>query len=519
MKNLIKIRLALFFSLTLLNVPGIAQNKKVAEPQYDLVILNGRVIDPETKLDAIRNIGISGGIIQEISENKITGKETIEAKGLVVSPGFIDTHWHGVDEYGVKIGLRDGVTSPLELEMGVYPVDGFYKEREGKSQANYGASVSHMAARIAILDKIDPKGSPLYGSSINESFNDGAKWNTNPYSPEETNLVVKGMEKELRQGGLGIGFAIGYFVKVGSPEVMAIANLANRYKSYITTHVRYLSQIPPSGYLGLEEMVAVAKLNNVPLLVHHVPSNCLGLTENCLDLIDEARSQGYKIAGEFYPYNFASSGFAADYLKPGFQERIGMEYSDIVYVKTGEKMTEELFNKYLKEDPSGTVIFYSMKEKDMMAALKRPGVFVGSDAMPLVASDGKPLTWDSPYGDGKGHPRAAGTHARLLKMVREQNAIPLMEAIAKLSFYQAQFLEDVVPDMKKRGRLQPGAIADITIFDFNTVQDNADWKEGMNSLPSTGIPYVVVNGTIVVKDSEVLKGVYPGQPIRNKILD
>jgi len=490
-----------------------------AQQTYDLVILNGRVMDPETNLDAVRNIGVKDGIIQVISEEKMTGKETIDAKGLVVAPGFIDLHIHGQDEYGIKLLLRDGVTSALELEMGAYPVEDFYNQREGKYQANYGASVSHLAARIAVLDKINPKGSPLYGSTLNETFNDGAKWNSTPYDPESAKLVESAMENGLRQGGLGVGFAIGYFTKVGSPEVMEIAELASRYNSFITTHVRYLSQIPPSGYLGVEEMLAVARLNNVPLLVHHVPSNCLSLTEKCLDMLDEANKQGMKVVGEFYPYTFASSGFAADYLAPGFQQRIGMDYSDIIYVKTGERMTEELFNKYLKEDPSGTIIFYSMKEKDMLAAFKRKGVFVGSDGMPFVPAGKDPLTWDSPYGYGKGHPRAAGAHARVLRMVREQNIIPLMEALAKLSYYQAHFLEDMVPDMKTRGRLQPGAIADITLIDFNKVQDNSDWKEGMNSLPSTGIPYVIVNGTIVVKDSKVLKGVYPGQPIRNKILD
>ena len=93
-----------------------------------------------------------------------------------------------------------------------------------------------------------------------------------------------------------------------------------------------------------------------------------------------------------------------------------------------------------------------------------------------------------------------------------------MEAIAKLTYLQAKFLEDMVPDMKLRGRLKPGAVADVTIFDPATVTDNATFEQGKNSLPSTGIPYVIVNGTVVVKDSKVLKDVYPGQPIRNAVL-
>jgi len=486
---------------------------------YDLVIKNGRVMDPERNFDAVANVGINNGYITTISNEPLTGHETIDAKGMVVAPGFIDLHVHGMDPYGFKLLARDGVTTALEIEVGAYPVDVFYNNFEGKSQLNYGASVSHAWARMAVLDKVDPKGLGMYSGALKESMNDGAKWNTQLYRREDQPVMLKAMEEGLKQGGLGIGFAIGYYTAVGSPEVMSVAALAKKYNSFITTHVRYLAQIPPSGYLGLEEMLAVAKQNDVPLLMHHVPSNCLGLTKECLDTIDKARESGLNVVGEFYPYTFASSIPGADYLAPGYEKRTGMQPSDIINVATGERMTKESFEKLRKEDPSGTIIFYSMKEKDMLEAFKRPGVFVGADGMPMLPSGKDPVTWDSPYGYGKGHPRAAGAHARVLKMVREQKVIPLMEAIAKLSYLQAKWLGPMVPDMRQRGRVQEGAIADITIFDPNTVKDTADWKEGMNSLPSEGIPYVIVNGTIVVKDSKVLKDVYPGQAIRNKVMD
>jgi len=486
---------------------------------YDLVILNGRVMDPESNFDAVRNIGIKDDRIVAITDTELKGEETIDAKGMVVAPGFIDLHIHGMDPYGFKLLARDGVTTALEIEVGAYPVDVFYNEFAGKSQLNYGASVSHAWARMAVLDKVDPKGLGMYSGAIKESMNDGAKWNMKPYSRDDQAAMLAAVEKGLKQGGLGIGFAIGYYTVVGSPEVMGVAALARKYNSFITTHVRYLAQIPPSGYLGLEEMLAVAEVNQVPLLMHHVPSNCLGLTRECLDTIDKAREAGQNVVGEFYPYTFASSIPGADYLAPGYEKRTGMQPSDIIDVSTGQKQTKESFEKLRKENPSGTIIFFSMKDKDMMEAFKRDGVFVGSDAMPLLPSGKDPVTWDSPYGYGKGHPRAAGSHAKVLRMVREENVIPLMEALAKLSYLQAKWLEPMVPDMRHRGRLQKGAVADITIFDADAVKDTADWKEGMNSLPSEGIPYVIVNGTVLVKDSKVLKGVYPGQPIRNKVMD
>lgn len=321
------------------------------------------------------------------------------------------------------------------------------------------------------------------------------------------------------QGGLGIGYAIGYYSKVGSPEVMNVTAMAKKYNSFITTHVRFLAQTPPSGYLGVEEMMTVARMQDVPLLVHHVPSNCLGLTKQCLDMIDEARAQGQNVVGEFYPYTFASTMAGADYLAPGFEDRTGMKPSDLVLVATREKLTSDTFAKLRKTNPSATILMYSMKEPEMMEALKRPGVWVGSDAMPFVMPKGQDYSWDTPYGTGSGHPRGSGAHARVLKITRETEAISLLDAVAKLSYLQAKWLEPMVPQLKTRGRIQEGMTADITIFDPATVTDNASWEQGKNTLPSTGIPYVVVNGTVVVKDSKVLKNVFPGQPIRNETVN
>jgi hypothetical protein len=509
------IRNFLVIATSILTLPALGQD-------YDLVITNGRVIDPETKLDAVRNVGIKNGRIEVVTDQTLTAKETIDASGLVVAPGFIDLHVHGQDPYSIKIGLRDGVTSPLEIEAGAYPIEAYYKQREGKSQANYGASVSHPYVRLAVLDGIDiPGGLVLYSDAINKAAQDGSKWSTQRTAAgsKERSAIVAAVEQGLRQGGLGIGFPVGYYTEVSSGEVAEVATLAKRYDTFITTHVRYLSQVPPSGFLGLQEMLAVAEVNEVPLLVHHVPSNCLALTGEVLTYLNVARRNGVRVATEFYPYTRGSSIIGADYLGPGFQEKTGMDYGDITMVATNEKLTKETYEKYRREQPGAAMIMNHIKEADMMRAFVDPYCFVGSDAFPYIDADGKPLPWDAPYEAGRAHPRGAGTHAKTLRMVREQKVIPLMEAVAKLSYFQAKFLEDSAPEMRKRGRIQPGAIADITIFDPATVTDNSDYPIGKAGLPSTGIPFVVVNGTIVVKDSEVLKDVYPGQAIRGRVLD
>ena len=132
---------------------------------------------------------------------------------------------------------------------------------------------------------------------------------------------------------------------------------------------------------------------------------------------------------------------------------------------------------------------------------------------PIRESGKAAIDWDVPFDAVNGHPRGAGTHARVLAWVREKKLdIPLSLAVSKMTYMIAQYLEDNgVPQMADKGRIQEGKDADITIFDPATVQDNATMKDG--GLPSTGIPHVLVNGTVVVKDSKVLKGVFPGEPI------
>jgi hypothetical protein len=347
----------------------------------------------------------------------------------------------------------------------------------------------------------------------------GATWSTRRSEPQQLEAIIANLEDGLRQGGLGIGIPVGYYTGVDGPEIDEIVRLAKRYDTFVAAHVRYLSQIPPSGYLGIEEFLALACVHDVPLIVHHIPSNCMGLTEHCLDLIESAQKRGSKVAAEFYPYTFGITIIGAEFLGPGFQDRTGMDYTDLTDVKTGEKMTEALLAKHRKKNPTALVLMHNIDERAMLAAFKRPGVFVGADSLPFMDERGGIPSWDAPYGAAKGHPRGAGTHAKVLRLVREQNVVPLMVALEKLSYLQAKFLEDMVPDMKLRGRLKPGAIADITIFDPKTVSDNASWANGKYSLPSTGIPYVIVNGAIVVKDSEVLKDIFPGQPIRNVVRD
>lgn len=503
--------------ILLISIPAGAQN-------YDLVILNGRVIDPETMLDAIRNVGIKNGKIAAIAEEKIDGTETIDATNHVVAPGFIDTHSHNVTNvFGQKLQLRDGVTTPLELEGGVYPVAKWYNRWNGKSLTNYGATVGFIGGRETVFN---PNYKTIDGGTINDvllgqKVHIDAKWSTQVATNEEIDKIISLYEQGLKEGALGVGNTAGYMpTGLTTREVEQAMKLVAKYGGVMAMHGRYSSQRPPqSGVLGTSEALAALAAHRGALIVQHMTAQCLALTAACQRVIDAASKKGHQVIAEVYAYTFGSTVLGAPYLKPdNYQKNMGRDYKDIINLTDLKPFTKESYEKQVKSAPNTPVTFENARKRDLYKALAHPTSIIGSDAFPYVMkSDGSLADdFDTPFDQVNGHPRGAGTYARILRMVREENLMPLMLAISKMTYMPAKFLEQSgIRQMGKKGRMQVGMDADITIFDPKTVKENSTPKNG--GLPSTGIPYVLVNGTIIVKESKVLKGIYPGKPIRNMV--
>jgi hypothetical protein len=489
----------------------------------DMVIKGGRVIDPETGLDAVRNVGIKNGKIAAVSENGIDGKETLDASGHVVAPGFIDMHHHNVNvPFGQKLALRDGITTPMELEAGAYPVDEWYAALEGKSQTNYGCSVGSMGVREYILN-------PGYKTVFAGDFMDdlmvepakahsSMKWSTVVSTDDQIKTYESMLDEGLQQGSVGVGFAVGYMVDGCTQQEATICQkLAGKYGQSTFVHGRYSSQLPPaSGLLSIDEMMAPQAVYGGGVVFQHMTAQTLADTPAALQFLDDARENGIQVLAEIYPYNFGASIVAADYLHPdNYQTNMGRDYKDILETATLKPLTKERYEELVAKAPGTSIMFYNATEETVFQALAHPSSVIGSDAFPYtVRESGKTaMDWEVPFDAVNGHPRGAGTHALLLQWVREKKLdISLSLAISKMSFMIARYLEDNgVPQMANKGRIQEGKDADITIFDPGTVQQNATMKDG--GLPSTGIPHVLVNGTVVVKDSKVLKDVFPGKPV------
>jgi N-acyl-D-glutamate deacylase len=496
----------------------------VGAEDYDLVILNGRVMDPESGLDAVRNVGVKDGKIAAIEKGAIEGKQSIDASGHVVAPGFIDTHHHNVSTpFGQKLALRDGITTTLELEAGVFPVDRWYAHMEGKSQTNHGATVATMGVRETVLN---PDFKSEWGATMNDMevpkvTKVTMNWSTKVATDDQIEKILSLVEQGLEQGALGVGVPTGYMVDgMTQRETYGAQALAGKHGLMVGLHGRFSGQNQSaSGMLATDEQLAALAAGGGALMVQHMTAQCLGLSRYCQEMIDQAAARGHNVVSEVYPYTYGATIVGADYLKPdNYKNNMGHTYGDIVEIATMKPLTKERYEELVKSAPMTSVTFENASKKDLYEILAHPTSLVGSDAFPYsMKSDGSFVTdWDTPYDAVNGHPRGAGTHARVLELTREEKLMPLMLAISKMTYMPAKFLtENGVPQMANKGRIKVGADADITVFGPETVKQNATPANG--GLPSTGIPYVVVNGTIVVEDSKVLKGVFPGRPIRRAV--
>ncbi|MEA3244596.1 MAG: amidohydrolase family protein [Gemmatimonadota bacterium] len=446
-----------------------------ASPHYDIVIANGRVMDPESGLDAVRNVGISAGKVAALSESPLQGTRVIDAKGLVVAPGFIDLHEHGQNEESYGLMVRDGVTSALEIEVGTGDIAKWYAEREKGQIVNYGASIGHIKARMQVLH--DP-GTGLLPAGVG-----GSGVATDAQQAEMEAILKRG----LAEGAVAVGFGSAYTPGANMAEIERMFRVAAAGNASAHIHMR-------GGVAGLDSTIAAARAAGAKLHFVHINSSGDTLLPAFLDHIKAARDAGQDVTTEAYPYGAGMTEITSA-LYDDWQTWPDSRFPTFQLVSTGKRLTRKTFGEARKA--GGTVISFGRTDEQTKMAITSP--------LTMVASDGY-------IENGRGHPRTSGTYSKMLgKYVREEQALSLMDALRKMTLMPAQRLEARVPMMLQKGRLKAGADADITIFDPQTVIDRSTYEDA--TIPSAGVPYVIVGGQVVV-DGGKLTSARPGRAIR-----
>jgi N-acyl-D-glutamate deacylase len=486
--------------------------------QYDIVIHQGRVIDPETKLDAVRDIGINGGRIAVISKSTLTGKKNIDARGLVVTPGFIDLHSHANNVPSNWMQAFDGVTTALELEAGSFPIAKAYEVAEKKRlPLNYGFSVSWAMARLQLTDHVTLDGT--FETALSNFGLPG--WGK--LLPEETSRkVIAATEQGLKEGGLGIGLLTGYAPDSNREEYLAAGRLAAKYNVPTFTHIRPSYEDEPNGAMeGVLEVLGVAAATGAHMHICHLTSSTVHKVYDALEAVHTAQRQHLRITTEAYPFGLGSTAIGSPFFDPANLSREGIGPSDIYYVKTNEHIASiARLIEIRQKDPGGLAIspFLDENKPDQMKfiddSILSPNMMIASDALPFTI-DGRAVSgdvWPLPP-TAYAHPRSVATFTRVLeRYVQKEKAMTITEFVRRASLLPANLVAIATPDAKRKGRLQVGMDADVVIFDLDRIKVRATYENPRT--PSSGMCYVMVGGQFIISDGKLLTDVRPGRPLR-----
>lgn len=476
-------------------------------PRYfDIVIKNGRVINPGTQTDLIANVGISYGRICSLvaQDQKLEGEVVVDASGLVVAPGFIDIHSHEIfspHRLTMQCFVLDGVTTQIGGNCGIqdsylYPIGDYFNKLDQEGcLINYASYCGHTSLRERV----------------------GAKNPHRPATPKQIEKMKAMAAQEMQAGALGISYGIMYAPGIAYEELLALAKVAAQYGGLTAAHARCGCN-SPEAVESVKEMIQLSRDSGIPHQYSHIGSMAgYGeVMDSCLEAINAAQTDGIRICSDIYPYDAWETLLGSAILDEGFFERYECNYSDLevgsdvtingkVVLRAGERFTQELFKDVRTRVLNGEindpfVIGHIIMPEKVKLAMLNPYV--------MICSDGA-VNQDSATGKISGHPRTAGTYARFLgRYVREEGLMDLMSALFKCSTLPAKVI-----GLKNKGKLSIGADADIIIFNPDTIIDRSTFGAGALT-PPEGVEYVIVNGVITVSKGELVPDVMAGKPLR-----
>lgn len=474
----------------------------VSEKEFDLVITNGKIMDPETRTEVIANIGIRNGRITKIDSPGQTfkAKKIINAEGLVVAPGFIDMHAHdGIIDMTMHAHILDGVTTMISGNCGGHPYpigEHFNTLEQGKILINYAALCGHNTFRQL----------------------SGIKDRNAAATPEQIVTMRKFVEKEMMGGALGLSYGIAYAPGATYEEILSLARVAAEHGGMLSSHARS-GAIGQEGIDSFREMIQLSRDSGIPLQFSHIGST-LAKSDNLDKFLEEmaqARAKGVRISADIYSYLATGGAIGSAIADPGFFERHGHKPKDIevigmvkiegkVFMEPGSRFEDEEQFYFVREKilngeiPEPGMIAHIMKPEKVKTGMASPYVMCGSDG--VVGMDRVTQKY-------RGHPRVAGNFSRFLGYwTREEGTVDLMTALFKTSTQAALFL-----GLSNKGKIAVGADADIVIFNPDTIRDKSTFGEDFMT-PPEGIDYVIVNGQLAVSEGKLLPGVRTGKVIR-----
>lgn len=472
---------------------------------YDIVIQGGRVMDPESGFDAVANIGIRGEHIAIITQRPIDGVMMIDAAKHVVAPGFIDTHYHGTLPLHYRLALRNGVTTVMDLEFGTLGtrVEEWYAAREGRSLINFGTASSHELARASVLDGVD-----AIDTSQAANSRRAPNWSGLAPNAQQSASILGVIDAGLAAGAIGVGSTLGYMPGADAQELFDIQALSASYGRQISVHLRHTPGTPTNEINGAQEVLANAVALDAPVMINHFNNPGWRMV---YDLLRRLQANGHNVWGEIYPYAVGSTSINAVFLEPdNWRDRLGKRYEETIYDPIANTfLSEASFLALRSKHPVHPILIHKMAEREVPNWLGLEGTTIASDGLPDL--NFRPL--NTPLETlPNAHPRAAGSYAKALRLAREHE-IDLMSVLRQTSYTTAKHLgETGLASMQNRGRLAEGAIADIVLFNPETVRDNATYTQG--TLPATGFKAVLVAGEIVLSDDAVILSAKPGRAIR-----
>lgn len=430
----------------------------------DLLIRGGTVLFPGESREEKLNVGLAGGKIAYLGQEIPEARRVIDAAGLMVSPGFIDTHMHDEElddpDTTQQALLRQGVTTGIAGNCGSGPCFSVILPTRKNPWIKLGYLTGHRALRLHL--------------GIDDDYRAA--------TDEEISKMKVLLKEDLDQGSFGLSFGLEYAPNTSPVEIRALLDVVKGYKErWIPVHIRHDG---PRCLEAIQEVIDLARETGLRFQISHTGSmTAFGQLAEVLKMIEDAVAEGLEVTFDCYPYDAFCTFIGSAVFDPGFEDRWNKSFEALEAATgkhRGKRLTREIYDDLRANDPGALVIAHVMNDEEVRLCLTHPDCAIASDSV---------------LNHGEGHPRSAGTFPRALRILRQEG----------LSWADAVFHATTRPAQMawlEQGTMTVGTPADLTIFNPETLEDRATFKDQL--LPPVGIEYVIIDGEVALDEGDLV---------------